>query len=42
MGATIDHIIPIVNGGADAAGNVQLAHFICNVVKGPRHAVVAA
>lgn len=35
-GATIDHIIPISEGGADAPHNVQAAHWICNIRKGPR------
>lgn len=28
--ATIDHILPTANGGADCPANVQLAHFECN------------
>jgi len=35
-GATIDHIVPISLGGADAPGNVQLAHMGCNASKGAR------
>jgi 5-methylcytosine-specific restriction endonuclease McrA len=30
LGATIDHLIPISLGGADAAENVKAAHNICN------------
>lgn len=31
---TIDHIIPLADGGADAPVNVATAHNICNSVKG--------
>lgn len=30
---TIDHIVPLADGGEDTRANVQLAHFICNVRK---------
>lgn len=30
---TIDHVIPIVRGGAHTADNLQTAHFICNTRK---------
>lgn len=30
---TIDHIVPIAEGGEDTRANVQLAHFICNARK---------
>lgn len=33
---TIDHIIPVFEGGDDTRANVQLAHFRCNSVKGAR------
>lgn len=33
---TIDHIIPLAGGGDDTRANVQLAHFICNSIKGDR------
>lgn len=33
---TIDHIIPISDGGDDIRANVQLAHFGCNSSKGAR------
>jgi 5-methylcytosine-specific restriction endonuclease McrA len=32
--ATIDHLIPISEGGPDTKANVQLAHFICNSYRG--------
>lgn len=32
--ATIDHIVPLAAGGADTPVNVQLAHFLCNSLKG--------
>jgi hypothetical protein len=33
---TLDHIIPIVDGGAHIRKNVQLAHFECNCKRGNR------
>jgi 5-methylcytosine-specific restriction endonuclease McrA len=33
---TIDHVIPIVEGGDDVRANVQLAHWGCNSSKGAR------
>jgi hypothetical protein len=30
---TIDHVLPLVDGGDDVRSNVQLAHFICNSIK---------
>lgn len=36
LSASIDHVIPLSRGGADAPSNVQLAHFVCNVSKGAR------
>lgn len=33
--ASIDHIIPICQGGKHALNNVQLAHRRCNHLKGP-------
>jgi 5-methylcytosine-specific restriction endonuclease McrA len=33
---TMDHVIPLAEGGADTAANVRLAHFICNVKRGCR------
>lgn len=32
--ATIDHRVPLSWGGSDTEDNVQLAHFICNSLKG--------
>lgn len=37
LGATIDHIVPISNGGTDEPGNVATAHWKCNRDKGSRH-----
>ncbi|MFD3741593.1 HNH endonuclease [Streptomyces sp. NPDC058629] len=33
---TIDHVIPVSEGGDDTRANVQLAHFQCNSAKGAR------
>jgi 5-methylcytosine-specific restriction endonuclease McrA len=33
---TVDHIVPLANGGDHSYANVQAAHFICNSVKGNR------
>lgn len=34
--ATIDHIVPRSKGGCDDAENLQLAHALCNKIKGNR------
>jgi 5-methylcytosine-specific restriction endonuclease McrA len=34
MAATIDHLIPLSEGGPDAPHNVATAHFICNSKRG--------
>jgi 5-methylcytosine-specific restriction endonuclease McrA len=36
MAPTVDHVIPISEGGTDTKANVQLAHRICNLRKGKR------
>lgn len=33
---SLDHITPLANGGQHTAGNLQLAHRICNIRKGAR------
>lgn len=33
---TLDHIIPLANGGTHEPANVQLAHFLCNSIKSNR------
>lgn len=33
---TIDHVVPLSDGGSDTRRNVQLAHFLCNSKKGDR------
>jgi 5-methylcytosine-specific restriction endonuclease McrA len=33
MSMSIDHIVPISQGGTDVRSNVQLAHFRCNSIK---------
>jgi 5-methylcytosine-specific restriction endonuclease McrA len=35
-GATIDHLVPLSDGGADAPSNVASAHMRCNKAKGVR------
>lgn len=34
--ASIDHLVPISQGGPDTPANVQLAHLSCNLSKGTR------
>ncbi len=34
--ASLDHIIPLANGGDHSYENTQLAHFLCNSLKGDR------
>lgn len=34
--ATIDHVLATSLGGTDDEKNVQLAHFLCNIRKGPK------
>lgn len=34
LAKTIDHIVPLAKGGTHEPKNVQLAHFICNSLKG--------
>jgi len=33
---TIDHVIPLAQGGDDTRDNVRLAHFLCNALRGDR------
>lgn len=33
---TIDHVVPLAEGGSDLRSNVQLAHFLCNSRKSNR------
>lgn len=33
---SIDHVIPLADGGDDVKANVQAVHFRCNASKGPR------
>ena len=34
QGPSLDHIIPVSKGGSHTWGNVQLAHFLCNSLRG--------
>jgi 5-methylcytosine-specific restriction endonuclease McrA len=34
LAPSIDHIIPLANGGTHEPANVQCAHFLCNSLKG--------
>ncbi len=36
--ATLDHIVPLADGGTHEPANVQCAHFLCNSIKGDRGA----
>jgi 5-methylcytosine-specific restriction endonuclease McrA len=36
LAPTIDHVLPVSEGGDDTRANIQLAHFRCNSVKGAR------
>lgn len=36
MAPTIDHLVPLAEGGDDCAANVRTAHFICNSRRGDR------
>lgn len=36
MCPSIDHVVPLAAGGADAPGNIQASHLICNLRKGAR------
>lgn len=37
---TVDHVIPLANGGSDDLTNLQPAHLICNSTKGNRVSVL--
>ena len=41
MSASLDHVIPVIDGGQHVATNMQTSHLICNVRKGnaPRRSV---
>lgn len=36
MSASLDHIIPIARGGSHTRANTQLAHLMCNILKGTK------
>lgn len=36
LAPTLDHIIPLAQGGMHEPANVQCAHFLCNSIKGDR------
>ena len=40
MSATMDHIVPISRGGKHCKQNTQLAHLICNSIKGAEDSVL--
>lgn len=33
---SLDHVVPLTKGGSHDPANVQLAHLVCNTVKGNR------
>jgi len=37
LAPTIDHIVPLADGGTHEPANVQAAHFLCNSTKGAGH-----
>jgi 5-methylcytosine-specific restriction endonuclease McrA len=39
MSASLDHVVPISQGGGHTYANTQCAHWICNVKKGNRSLV---
>lgn len=39
MGPSLDHIIPVSKGGSHTWNNVQLAHFMCNSLRGNKDLV---
>jgi 5-methylcytosine-specific restriction endonuclease McrA len=39
LGPTIDHLIPLIDGGPDTFENVSLAHRVCNCGRGARGTV---
>lgn len=36
LGATVDHVLALANGGTDDQSNVAAAHRVCNLIKGAR------
>lgn len=36
LAPTIDHLVPLAEGGEDCAANVRAAHFLCNSTRGER------
>ncbi|QOV99523.1 HNH endonuclease [Rhodococcus pyridinivorans] len=40
MSASIDHIVPVAEGGEHSRANVAAAHLVCNMRKGVRGAAV--
>lgn len=34
--ATLDHVVPLIRGGAHTKDNIKLAHKVCNSRKGAR------
>jgi 5-methylcytosine-specific restriction endonuclease McrA len=39
MAATLDHVVPLAQGGSHSMQNLQAAHFMCNYMKGDRRGV---
>lgn len=39
MGPSLDHIVPVSKGGSHRWSNVQLAHFMCNSLRGNKDLV---
>lgn len=41
LSASLDHVLPLIHGGAHTPQNVQCAHLRCNLVKGDRISVLS-
>ena len=42
LSPSVDHVIPVRNGGSHRLSNLQLAHLVCNLRKGAREGWICA